>query len=842
MPFQSVMRSRCAGPVLAHIVAGSCVVWLNAAAVADVTAPHPPPPQAVRLTVEPAEAVLSGPLDRLQIVATGRNSQGHGFDLTRAVEYDVASPDVLAVDGRGRVRPRSQGTGVVRVRYGDQTAEVRVSVGRAARDRAVGFRRDVIPVLSKAGCNQGACHASQYGKGGFKLSLLGFAPEQDHPALARERLQRRVSVVRPKDSLILRKATMQLAHGGGKRFEKNSYPFDVLKTWIEAGLPGPRADEPKVVELSIFPLEGSYRVGECQQLRVVAHYSDGAVRDVTGTALYDSQGEGVATVEPDGYLAAVGNGQTTVMVRYMGQAKVSRVIVPFAEKVDLAGFECNNFIDEHVKSRWQLLGVRSSPRCSDAEFIRRAFLDSIGTLPDKDRVTRFLDSDDPDKRTALVDELLGLTGDAGRDRYVEEWSAYWALKWGDLLRNNRNSVGDGGMWALYNWLRKAFRENMPIDEFARRIITAQGSIYNNGPANYYRIARKPADLAETTAQVFLGIRLQCARCHHHPYEVFSQKDYYSLAAFFTQVGTKGSVDFGVLGGDQVVKLNASGRIKHPRTGEVMRPTPLLEEPIESEGLRDLRRPLAEWITSPDNDLFARNIANRVWGYFMGTGLVEPVDDMRATNPPSNPELLDALADYLVDSGYNLRALMRAIMTSQVYQLSSRPRAENADEMRLYLHFNLKRLPAEVLLDAIDFACGTQERFRGVPIGTRAVELPDPNYQSYFLDTLGRPARAVACECERTAEPNLAQVLHIANGELVNRKLAAKDGRVARLVEEHADERAAITELYLVTASRRPNDDEVQRCREIIEGAESRQEGLQDILWALLNSREFLFNH
>jgi hypothetical protein len=338
------------------------------------------------------------------------------------------------------------------------------------------------------------------------------------------------------------------------------------------------------------------------------------------------------------------------------------------------------------------------------------------------------------------------------------------------------------------------------------------------------------------------VRLQCARCHHHPFEVYSQADYYGLAAFFTRVGTKATVDFGALGGDTVVKINASGSIRHPRTGKVMEPTPLLGQPIDAAQARDLRRPLADWLTSAENPLFSRNIANRIWGYYMGTGLVEPIDDMRGTNPPSNPELLDALAAELVTQGFDLRKLMRAIMTSRVYQLSSTPLPGNVDETRFYTHYNLKRLPAEVLLDAIDFATATQEKFPAVPLGTRAIELPDPNFASYFLDTLGRPQRVIACECERTADPNLAQVLHIANGELIHRKLADKNGRIARLLRDQPADDAAITELYLVTVSRRPTSDELADCRAIVAAAPDRREGLEDVLWALCNSREFLLNH
>jgi len=520
---------------------------------------------------------------------------------------------------------------------------------------------------------------------------------------------------------------------------------------------------------------------------------------------------------------------------------------PFKESVDLAGFQPKNFVDEHIKARFKRLGIEPSPLCTDVEFIRRAFLDSIGTLPTSGKVLEFLASRKANKRDELVDELLGLTGDPKRDLHVNSWSAYWALKWGDLLRNNRKQTGVGGMWSLSNWMRRSLRENMPVDRFVREIITARGSTLKSGPANYYRIARKPTDLAETTAQVFLGVRIQCARCHHHPYEKYSQSDYYGLAAFFTRVGIKNQSKFDVLGGESIVILRSSGSISHPRLGKTMAPTPLGGEPIDTEGVRDLRRPLADWLTAPQNTLFSRNIVNRIWSYYMGSGLVEPVDDMRATNPASNPELLDALAGHLVEIKYDLRRLMRTIMTSRVYQLSSTALAANVEDRRFYPHYNIKRLPAEVLLDAIDSACGTHEPFTGVPLGTRAIELPDPNFDSYFLDTLGRPQRAIVCECERTAEPNLAQVLHIANGELLNRKLLDKQGRISQLVKDKNLEksdgaRQAIEQLYLSTFSRSPTADELAKCRQVITRAPTSREGLEDLLWALLNSREFLFNH
>jgi PAS domain-containing protein len=792
---------------------------------------------AMDLTVVPQQVELRGRQDRAQLLVTG----SAGRDETRRAAISVEPAGIIEISRNGQVLPLRDGAARLTVQMGDSSVEVPVVV-RETTATVVSFREDIIPVLSKAGCNQGACHASQYGKGEFKLSLFGFAPEQDYPQFVRDWRQRRVSFIAPADSLVLKKATMEVAHGGGKRFAKDSYEYALLLDWLQTGAAGPVTDQPHVVGMTVTPVERVYAGGERQQLRVVAEYSDGSTRDVTHRALYDSMGDGVATVDEAGLITARDPGQAAIMVRYQGQAKISMVLLPRESNDDLSSFVAKNFIDENVKAHWLRLGVVPAQPCSDEVFVRRAFLDAIGTLPPAEKVETFLASDAADKREQLVDELLGLTGDSSRDIYVNEWSAYWALKWGDLLRNNRNKLGDGGMWALYNWIRASLRENKPVDRFVREIITAQGSIYANGPANYYKVATSPEDLAETTAQVFLGVRMACAKCHHHPFEVYSQADYYGLAAFFTRVGTKGSTDFGALGRDTVVMLKNSGSIRHPRTGQTMEPTPLLAGPVSLENARDFRRPLANWMTAPENELFARNMVNRFWGYFMGAGLVEPIDDMRATNPASIPSLLDALATDFVASGFDLRHLMKRIMTSRVYQLSSTPRPENVADTRMHLHYNVKRLPAEVLLDAIDDACGTQERFSGVPLGTRAIELPDSNYSSYFLDTTGRPQRVVTCECERTSTPNLAAVLHLVNGDTIQKKLTDRSGRLAKLIADEAAPADAVRELYLTTFSRPPSDAETAAAVALIESAESPQQGLEDVLWALLNSREFLFNH
>ncbi len=797
-------------------------------------------PSAMR--VEPPEIRLTEHRDRVQLVVSLESEDGRFHDVTKQVTWEILPADVVRVSAGGRVTPGNSGDGTIRVTLRGHEVDVPVTVQIADEQSPVSFTERVLPVLSKAGCNKGACHGGQFGQGNFKLSLLGFAPEQDFEAIVRDSRQRRISLVAPAESLLLKKAVSAVPHGGGKRMNVTSSEYETLNAWVRSGTPGPAPDEPRLTDITVTPSEREYQQDESQQLRVTAEYSDGTSRDVTHLARYDSLGKGIATVTPDGYVTAGGQGQAAIMVRYRGRARISSVIHPYAEDVDLADFEPLNYVDEHVKARWKKIGLTPSPICSDEEFIRRVFLAAIGTLPPTERVEQFLASAEPSKRQTLVDELLGLTRDPKRDSYIEEWSAYWSQKWGDLLRNNRQKVGETGMWAFSNWIRASLRQNKPMDQFVRELLLAQGSIYQNGQANFYKVSDTPTDLAETTAQVFLGTRLQCAKCHQHPFESYSQADYYGLAAFFTRVTTKRSSDFGAFGFDTVVRLKSSGNIRHPRSGQPVPPTPLGQMPLQELSARDLRRPLAEWLTSPDNPLFARNIANRTWGYLLGTALVEPIDDLRETNPPSNPPLLHALASDFVEHGHDLRHLMRSIMTSRVFQLSSTATAENGADTRFYSHYRTTRLPAEVLLDAIDTVCGTQERFPGVPTGTRAIELPDPNFSSYFLDTLGRPQRIVSCECERTAEPNLAQVLQLANGELIQRKLSDKQGRIARLTEHGDDDEAAVSELYLTALSRRPTDQELAHCRQILTDAGDRRAGLEDITWALLNGREFLFNH
>jgi hypothetical protein len=831
-------------------------------------------PVVVSLKVEPPSIVLFGPRAEGRLVVTGRDSSGRAYDLTPEAQITTSDPRVASVSADRVIRPVGDGAATLAVRCGDRTCRVTVEVRRMSGPAPVDFTREVIPVLTRAGCNQGTCHGSQHGKGGFKLSLAGFEPDLDYFSIAKQSGSRRAVLTDPHRSLFLLKPTMKLPHQGGIRLTAGSPDYQLLVRWIQEGARGPAANAPVVTRLEVFPQSRVMVRSQKQTLVVIATYSDGITRDVTRWARIGTLNDAIASATPEGTVTGVGPGETAIMVRFGGQATIAQVSVPFANDVRIAGFTPANFVDEHVQRKWKTLGIPPAPLCDDSTFIRRLYLDVIGTAPNPAEVRAFLADALPNKRAALVDRVL--------DR--PEYADYWTLKWGDLLRSNRGPLGPKGMWSLTNWIRAQFRDNRPMDQFCRDLITAQGSTFTNGPANYYRVASNPPDLAETTAQVFLGMRLQCVKCHHHPFERWSQEDYYRFAAYFSRVGLKGSEEFGIFGGEQVVRLNKGGEVYHPKSGQKMTPAPLGGYPMamrvrevktanlvdpDPDAAGDRRRLLAEWITR-DNQVFARNLANRYWGYLMGRGLVEPIDDQRVTNPPTNPELLDALAKDLADHKFDVKHLIRTICTSRVYQLSADADRRNQADSMFYSHFTIKRLPAEVLLDSVNIATGTQEKFEGLPAGTRAIQLPDPVVNSSFLDTFGRAPRVIACECERAGEPNMTQALHLMMSDLVNRKVQDGNNVITKLIAEKKSDAEIVEALYLGTLGRPPKPVEsakaLKALRDLVERPaylpreriffirpvglpretalkeKDRRVALEDILWALLNSKEFVFNH
>jgi len=794
-------------------------------------------------SVSPAQVELVGNFDEVQLVVrrvVDNQSEEWAEDCTTSCSYESLRPDVATVSATGRIRARGNGETTILVRAGGVEKQVPVHVRDVSSQPLVDYFEHISPLLSRAGCNLGACHATQHGKGGLKLSVFGYAPDEDYTALVRDRLQRRVNLWEPDRSLVLLKATAQIPHGGGRRFTRDSLAYEVLRSWIATGAPAPKFPAPRVVKLEVTPARRLAQAGQKQQLRVVAVYEDGRQRDVTSWARFDSLDEGMLQVTADGLVSISGQGQSAIMARFEGQAAIALFVVPYRQTVELAGWQNQNFIDEIAATKFRQLGIEPSPLCDDATFLRRAYLDAIGTLPTVEETRAFLESSDPSKRQRVIDRLLGLTGDPSLDTYNEAYAAYWTLKWSDLIRNNSDEVGEQGMWALHNWLRDQFRRNVPYNQWVQELITAKGSVYSSGPANYFLVHRDPPALTEATSQVFLGVRLECAKCHHHPFEKYGQEDYYGFAAFFARVALKNSEDFGLFGQERDVVVRTSGEVNHPKTGKPMPPTPLEAQPV-AEAL-DRRLPLAAWLTSPENYYFSRAVVNRYVAYLLGRGLVVPVDDLRSTNPASNPELLDALAADFVSHGFDLKHLIRTIMSSRLYQLSSQPTAENANDDRFYSHYYVKRIAAEPLLDAVDAVTGSPTKHRNLPLGTRAIELPDAEYPNYFLTTFGKPRRTSVCECERSADPNLSQALHTLNGDTLAQKIADKNGRLSRMIQEGKSPEEIIQTLYLAALCRYPTEAERQTCQEIVAQAGSVQEGLEDIFWALLNSKEFLFIH
>ena len=785
-----------------------------------------------QLSVFPSRIVLSGPRAEQRLGVLGIHADGRQWNHGRDARFTSSNPAVAAVDAAGIVRPIADGSATITVTAGSTSASIPVTIEKCTAEEPVNFSRDIEAVLTKSGCNQGACHGAGLGRGGFHLSLRGFDPAFDHSQIVQSAEGRRVVLGQPERSILLLKPSLAMEHGGGERLKAGSAGYALLKAWLEDGAPEPAATDPHVTNLEAWPPKRLMVSGERQQVIVRAHWSDGRITDVTPWTTFDALQEAVATVSPAGVVTAVGPGEGHVMIRFADRATTVQVTLPYAQLASYPDIPRNNFIDDLLIAKWKDLGLTPSGLCDDATFLRRLYLDAIGTMPTPAEIRTFLADRSADKRAKAIDAVLA------RPEFVD----FWTVKWGDLLRINRDALQEKGMWSFHNWVRANIRDGRPLDQFVRDILLAEGSTFTDGPANFYRIGRTPPDWAETTAQVFLGVRLQCARCHHHPFDNWSQDDYYGMAAFFARLGQKNSQEFGLFRRKTVIHTKSTGEQTHPVKRTVVKPHPLGGPVMEDEF--DRRRPLADWVVGKDNPYFARNLANRFWGYLMGRGLVEPLDDLRPTNPACAPELLDALAKDLVAHNFDMKHLLRTILQSRAYQLeSSEMQGNAADATDVYFtRYHAKRLTAEQLADGVDFATGTRQKYTGLPAGTRAIELPDPRVPSYLLDVFGRPQRAVVCECERTATPNIAQAMHLLNGDTLSKKIADPTGRVETLSKAKTPPMAIIEELYLVTLSRPPNPQEATKAQQWMADASNVREGAQDLLWALLNSREFLFNH
>jgi hypothetical protein len=753
-------------------------------------------------------------------------------DVTRAAHYVSSEPAIARVDSKGYVTPTGEGAALIQITLGRARVEVPVFVKEFGQGRPVDFQLEIEPLLSRLGCNAGGCHGKASGQNGFKLSLFGSDASFDHAAITKEARGRRVFPAAPEQSLILRKPTGQMPHGGGKRLNKESTEYQLLRQWIAAGMSASPAAAPRVVKLQVVPATGILQHEQIQQIAVLASYSDGSVRDVTRQSEYLSNVDVIASVDSDGLVRAHRqSGEAAIMARYLGYVAVFRALVPHSEPLaTIPNFEPTNYVDQWAAVKWKRLGVKPSPPADDATFLRRVTVDLCGRLPTSLEARAFLEDASADKRSKWIDRLLDSA----------DYPAYFALRWASILRNSNLAGADQAAYAFHNWIKDMIARNRPYDEFVRGIVAAAGEWQEAPAINWYWQSRDDQlhQITADTAQVFLGVRLQCARCHHHPYERWSQHDYYGLAGFFTRLGRK---SFG-----QPPPYYASASVttgeKNPLTGKVPEPKYLDGVQPKFTPEEDPRHALVDWMARPDNPFFARTLVNRMWGHFLGRGLCHEVDDMRETNPPSNPELLDALAQDFVKHHFDVKHIIRTILNSKVYQLSSEPTPDNQNDQQNYARYYARRLPAEVLLDAVNQTTGSTTGFNGVSSSARAVDLPHEGFGSYFLDTFDRPRRVTSCECERSTGATLAQVLLLANSDEIESKISSPEGKIAKLLKEKRPMHELIGELYLTAYSRRPTTKELQANLAHVDRLDNKQQAVEDVLWGVINTKEFLFNH
>lgn len=719
---------------------------------------------------------------------------------------------------------------------------------RAWADPAPSFVNDVMPVFTRYGCNQGACHGKNAGQNGFRLSLRGYAPEADYAYLTREYAGRRVNLAVPDASLLLQKPTGIAAHEGGKLFGMDSRAYQLLRQWIGAGAPGPIKEEPALMRLEVLPATRMMRIGEQLQLRVEAHYSSGGHRDVTWLARFDSNDPGMVEVDADGMARVRRHGETALRVSFQGLVNVVLITVPFDAIVPADRFAAkNNVIDEPVFNKLQALNIPPSDLCDDATLIRRVFVDGMGTLPTPEEVRRFLADAAPDKRARLIDGMLERP----------EWVDYWTLQWSDLFQNRKERDhdvrGPKGVRSFHAWLRGQVAANRPWNQLVRDVVTATGTTKEQPAVGYFIVTvgeHREADrseIAASVAQALLGTRIGCAQCHNHPLEKYTQDDYYHFAAFFSRIKLErkeskdGPTRLLVSSPDPNQNKNPVGVVQ-PRTGKFLAAQPLDRSTTPIAPGDDPRVQLVNWMTDPNNEFFSGAMVNRLWKHFLGVGMVEPVDDLRASNPPSNPALWKLLNAEFVGHGFDVKHVMRLIMNSRTYQLSSATAPGNVADTRFYSHYYVRRLPAEVLLDAFAQSTGLPEPFPGYPVGLRAIQMPDPGMKSYFLSLFGRSERVTACACERNGEVTMPQLLHLQNGDGILRRVQSPDGRLGQLLQAKVDDDGMVEELFLATLGRKPTEAEANKVKQSLARDGDRVEIFRDLFWALLNAKEFAFSH
>jgi hypothetical protein len=805
--------------------------------------------QGIRLL--PTEFTLDGPetIQRLTVVNIVEG-QLAGMLSTADVQFDVSDPSIVEIKN-GVVRGLADGETYIRVHTEDGgAASARVRVSNANQQTQWNFRNHVQSVLAKSGCNMGACHGALAGKGGFKLSLRGYDTEADFLSITQKARGRRVELSDPGRSLILAKPTAALPHKGGLKLAVGSRDYQVLSEWVAAGAKGPSEADAELERISVTPESALLKPGDQFQVLVNAHYSNGETVDVTHWSQFSATDEAIATVDSSGLLTVRGSGEAAVLVWFGSKVALARMTVPYPNEVPADVYKSaarRNFIDELNLQQLQTLRLRPSPACDDEAFLRRATVDTVGRLPTPEERQAFLAAAGETRRDELIERLL--TGN--------DFVAYWTYRWCDMLLINGTRLRPVAVKAYYQWVEKAVRDNQPWDQMVREILTATGKSNQNGATNFYALHQTPEDMTENACQAFMGLSIGCAKCHNHPLEKWTNDQYYAMANLFSRVRAKGWGGDGRNGdGIRTLYVASTGELVQPNLGRPQQPAPLDSQPLEFDDPRDRRLALADWMTSPSNPYFSRAIANRVWANFFGRGLVEQVDDLRLSNPASNEGLLDAAAAHVVDADFDLKELMRTILRSQTYQRSSLPLAENRDEFKYLSRYYPRRLMAEVMLDGIDQVLQTTTVFNELAFpgadkqktdfykqGTRAIELYDASVNSYFLKTFGRNPREITCECERSSEPNLVQVLHLSNGDTLNPKLTDQKNRIAKMIDENESDTTIVQTLFVAALTREPSESELQNLLKIrSEYGEDRVTALQDIAWSILTSTEFTFNH
>lgn len=793
------------------------------------------------LRVEPAtngKVLLRGRDSQQQLFVTGVHVSGQQRDFTRNVNYTAEPPGIVKVDPQGFVTPLGDGQAVVRVTADGQTASIPVEVVGMVHDIPVSFNNQVVPIFTKLSCNSGGCHGKASGQNGFKLSLLGFYPEDDYEFLVKESRGRRVVTAAPSQSLILTKPIGKSPHGGGKKMEPESYEYRTLLRWIEQGMPASGPNDPVVTGIRCQPEARIMGRGTEQQITVTAYYSDGSSEDVTRMALFEPNDAEMAEVSTTGLVKTFDlSGEVAIMARYQGQVSVFRSTIPLGAEI-ASRPPIRNFIDEAVTNKLELLGIPASPICDDATFLRRVSIDITGTLPTAAEAAEFVASTDPDKRDKVIDRLLDSPA----------YADYFANKWNMVLRNKRRDQESlAPTYGFHQWIWDSLYENKPYDQFVREIVTASGNSAENPPVTWFREVNQVNEQVEDVAQLFLGLRIQCARCHHHPFEKWSQDDYYSMAAFFSRVGRKNAIGRNPGSRDKRVfhqDNQGPAQARNERTGKMLSPAGLGSKPLDLPVDVDPRTRLADWMAESTNPFFAKSLVNRYWKHFFSRGIVEPEDDMRETNPPANPELLNRLSEDFIVHRFDLKQLVRTICRSSTYQLSALPNEFNARDKQNFSRYYPKRLSAEVLYDGFHQVTATSQGYNGLPAGTRAVQLPDPAVGPYFLKVFGQPQADTACECERSQEANLAQSLHLLNSTEVQNKVSAGNGRAAALAADtKRPHEERLRELYRWVFAREPDAEELQvALAHVAKHGDNPKLAYEDIMWALVNTKEFLFNH